>query len=253
MGVPEFTVDVFQNEYLPAGGREVNAVVTVTSACSTADRPAAAAGAAEIIIVDCSGSMAKPTVKMIQAREAAAAAIDVIRDGVAFAVVSGTSGARPVYPEAGSLAVADERTREAAKGSLARLQPGNGTAIGNWLRYARELFETREDTLRHAILLTDGQNHQHPGRLAAEITLADRMTRCGHPGCRCHADPPRLHGPYHQWTRKKNRRTATRILTDDQLADYAPWFDNHRRLRELITELEELSLAIAEADPRWNR
>ena len=21
-------------------------------------------------------------------------------------------------------------------------------------------------------------------------TLADRMTRCGHPGCRCHADPP---------------------------------------------------------------
>ncbi len=111
----------------------------------------------------------------------------------------------------------------------------------------------REDTLRHAILLTDGQNHQLPGRLAAEITLADRMTRCGHPGCRCHADPPRLHGPYHQWTRKKNRRTATRILTDDQLADYAPWFDNHRRLRELITELEELSLAIAEADPRWNR
>jgi Mg-chelatase subunit ChlD len=168
MGVPEFTVDVFQNEYLPAGGREVNAVVTVTSACSTADGPAAAAGAAEIIIVDCSGSMAKPMARMIQAREAAAA-IDVIRDGVAFAVVAGTSGARPVYPEAGSLAVADEHTREAAKGSLARLQPGSGTAIGKWLRYARELFETREDTLRHAILLTDGQNRQLPGRLAAEI------------------------------------------------------------------------------------
>ena len=103
-------------------------------------------------------------------------------------------------------------------------------------------------------------------RIAAEITarladvtfalpgtLADRMTRCGHPGCRCHADPPRLHGPYHQWTRKKNGKTATRILTDDQLADYQPWFDNHRRLRELIAELETLALAIAEADPRWNR
>jgi hypothetical protein len=84
-------------------------------------------------------------------------------------------------------------------------------------------------------------------------TIADRMTRCGHPGCRCHADPPRRHGPYHQWTRKKNGKTSTRILTDDQLADYQPWFDNHRRLRELITELEELSLAIADADPRWNR
>ena len=84
-------------------------------------------------------------------------------------------------------------------------------------------------------------------------TLADRMTRCGRANCRCHADPPRLHGPYHQWTRKKNGRTATRILSDDQLADYGPWFDNHRRLRELVAELEELSLAIAEADPRWNR
>jgi hypothetical protein len=84
-------------------------------------------------------------------------------------------------------------------------------------------------------------------------TLADRMTRCGRANCRCHADPPRLHGPYHQWTRKKNGKTATRILTDDQLADYRPWFDTHRRLRELIAELEALSLAIAEADPRWNR
>ena len=84
-------------------------------------------------------------------------------------------------------------------------------------------------------------------------TLADRMTRCGHPNCRCHADPHQLHGPYHQWTRKKNGRTATRILSDDQLADYGPWFDNHKRPRELIAELEEISLAIAENDPRWNR
>jgi hypothetical protein len=99
-------------------------------------------------------------------------------------------------------------------------------------------------------------------RIAAELaslgfalpgTLADRMARCGHPGCRCHADPPQPHGPYHQWTRKKNGKTVTRILTDDQLADYAPWFDNHRRLRELAAELEALSLAIAEADPCWNR
>jgi hypothetical protein len=84
-------------------------------------------------------------------------------------------------------------------------------------------------------------------------TLADRMTRCGHPGCRCRADPPRLHGPYRQWTRKKNGKTATKILTDDQAADYAPWFDNHRRIRDLLAELEALSLEIAEADPRWNR
>ena len=79
------------------------------------------------------------------------------------------------------------------------------------------------------------------------------MTRCGHPGCRCHADPPRLHGPYHQWTRKIAGKTVTRILTDDQLADYQPWFDNQRRLRALVAELETLSQEIADNDPRWNR
>ena len=99
-------------------------------------------------------------------------------------------------------------------------------------------------------------------RIAAELaalgfalpgTLADRMTRCGRANCRCHADPPVLHGPYWQWTRKTGGKTVTRLVADDQLADYQPWFDNHRRFRELIAELEELSLAIAEADPRWNR
>ena len=84
-------------------------------------------------------------------------------------------------------------------------------------------------------------------------TLTDRMTRCGYPGCSCHADPPRLHGPYPQWTRKKDGKTLTRILTDDQLADYQPWFDNQRRLRALITELETLSQEIADNDPRQNR
>ncbi len=102
-------------------------------------------------------------------------------------------------------------------------------------------------------------------RLAAQIaetaqagfilpgTLTERMTRCGYSRCRCHADPTRLHWPYHQWTRKMNGKTVTRILTDDQLADYQPWFDNQRRLRELIAELEILGQEIPDNDPRWNR
>ncbi|SRR6266567_4139636 len=84
-------------------------------------------------------------------------------------------------------------------------------------------------------------------------TLTERLTRCGKPRCHCHADPPVLHGPYHQWTRKAGGKTVTRLLTDEQLADYQDWFDNQRRLRSLMTELEALSLAITEADPRWQR
>jgi hypothetical protein len=72
-------------------------------------------------------------------------------------------------------------------------------------------------------------------------TLTQRRTRCGRPGCHCHADPPQLHGPYWWWTRKVNAKTTTRLLTDEQAADYQPWFANARRARELLAELEAQS------------
>jgi hypothetical protein len=77
-------------------------------------------------------------------------------------------------------------------------------------------------------------------------TLLQRHTRCGRAGCRCHADPPTLHGPYWQWTRKTGGRTVTRLVPDDHVDDYRHWLDNHRRLRQLITELEEVTLALAD-------
>jgi hypothetical protein len=84
-------------------------------------------------------------------------------------------------------------------------------------------------------------------------TVTERRTRCGRANCACQGDPPRLHGPYHQWTRKVEAKTVTRIFSEEQLADYGPWFDNERRLRSLVGELETLGLAIVEADPRWRR
>lgn len=37
--------------------------------------------------------------------------------------------------------------------------------------------------------------------------------RCGTPNCRCHDDPPQLHGPYWQYTAKVDGKTVTRRLT----------------------------------------
>jgi hypothetical protein len=85
--------------------------------------------------------------------------------------------------------------------------------------------------------------------LALPGTLIERHVRCGKPRCRCHADPPALHGPYWQWTRKAAGKTVTRLVGDDQLDDYRQWLDNHRRLRTLIAELEALTLAIADTRP----
>ena len=174
MSLPGFTVDVDHNPYLPAGGRDVSAIVTVTASASpdgaTAAVPSDSGGSAEVIMIDCSGSMDSPRTKMIEARAATCAAIDVLRDGAWFAVIQGTSLARHVYPPDGTMARADPRTREEAKRAVAGLRANGGTAIGVWLRLARQVFATSPATLRHAILLTDGKNqHETPEQLDEAI------------------------------------------------------------------------------------
>lgn len=82
-------------------------------------------------------------------------------------------------------------------------------------------------------------------------SVVTRHTRCGKTNCRCKADPPELHGPYIQWTRKVAGKTATRLLSPEQFQRYQPWFDNARRLRELSAELEALSVRTAEQAEGW--
>ena len=91
-------------------------------------------------------------------------------------------------------------------------------------------------------------------RIAAEIaatagfalpgTLTVRSYPCGKHDCRCHADPARLHGPYAQWTRKIAGKTVTRSLSPAELAEYQPLFDNARKLRALLAELQDLTMQI---------
>jgi hypothetical protein len=80
-------------------------------------------------------------------------------------------------------------------------------------------------------------------------TLNVVMNRCGKPRCACHADPPKLHGPYITWTRKVAGKTITRRLTPEQAERYR-WFEAGR-LRQLITELEELSLHASQHAEGW--
>ncbi|OEJ51637.1 hypothetical protein BGM19_14585 [Streptomyces agglomeratus] len=195
--VPQFSVDVYQNEYLPEGGRDVNAIVTVTSTgggtsgaaalltgagASPAHIPAGqqpgVPNAAVVIMVDCSGSMEYPPTKMRNAREATAAAVDTLRDGVDFAVVGGTHQAKDVYPGNGRLATANAVTRAQAKEALSKLNAGGGTAISTWLRLADQLLAESDAPIRHGILLTDGRNeHESPRHLLNALeACAGRFT-----------------------------------------------------------------------------
>lgn len=157
------------NEYLPAEGGIVDVVVAVRadSGGGPAPRPDRLA---EVLLLDCSGSMGAPQAKMRAARAATLAAIDALPDGVAFAVVEGTSTARMIYPESRVLVRADESTRAAARRAVRRVSPHGGTAIGTWLLLARDLLAARPDAIGHAILLTDGRNEsQHEADLRAAV------------------------------------------------------------------------------------
>jgi VWA domain-containing protein len=202
-----FTLEAYQNEYLPLGGTEVNAIVTVAS--DGAGGPSGQPDAAVIVIVDTSGSMGSPNRKIKAAREATSVAIDCIRDGAAFAVIAGSDHANAVYPAGGELAVASEQTRAAARRAVDSLKPAGGTAIGTWLRLASDLVSTAPGRNCHAILLTDGENqHETPEELDATLAEVEGEFQCD---CR---------GVGTDWQVSELRRIASRLLgTVDIIAE----------------------------------
>ncbi|MGO9973554.1 MAG: vWA domain-containing protein [Solirubrobacteraceae bacterium] len=207
--MPTFTLECFQNEFLPAGAGEVNAVLTVTAAAADGDgAPASTGRAAEVIIIDTSGSMGGA--KLRQAKQATAAAIDCIRDGAQFAVIAGDHEAHVVYPHPPRLIEASPDTRFEAERAVRALEAAGGTAIGTWLRCASALF-AGETGIKHAILLTDGKDeHEEPADLDRAIAGAAGLFQCD---CR---------GVGVDWVVAELRKVATGLLGSvDIVADPA--------------------------------
>ena len=156
-----FTSAVYQNEFLPDGGTDVNAIVTVACSGAGAAGQTGSGDAGEIIIVDTSGSMGN--VNMAAAKQAAMVALDHILDGTYFAVVAGNHKAYLAYPMVQSgagMVRMDARTRADARRAISYFRADGGTAMGNWLNLAKALFDSIGHLAqKHAILLTDGENH----------------------------------------------------------------------------------------------
>ena len=77
-------------------------------------------------------------------------------------------------------------------------------------------------------------------------SLTRRYTRCATPGCKCRADPPQPHGPYHQWSAKVNGKTVTRRLNETEAELYDEWIANDRRLRDLIQQMRQIAAKATE-------
>jgi hypothetical protein len=141
----------------------------------------------------------------------------------------------------------------------AALRPGARTARASpaAVQHSHCVYTVRNDRgyrLIHPETVHVAASHQAEARrIAAELaaiaasgmvlpgSITCRRIRCGHHNCAFHAEPPRLHGPYWQSTRKAlSAATVGRWLSPEQHQDWQSWIDNDRRLRELLSRLEAL-------------
>ncbi|MGW3354743.1 VWA domain-containing protein [Streptomyces bungoensis] len=182
------TLDVGQEKELPVAAagagktrdREMHAILEIGVRAGGA--PALAAGPArgsgpalaEVLIVDTSRSMLHPAAKLHAAKDATVAALRLLPEGTAFAVLSGRFDATVVHPGPGRevMAVAGPAEREAAERAVRILDADGGTALGHWLDLARRLLDRQSAPIKHVLLLTDGRNeHDHRAAMTLDTAL----------------------------------------------------------------------------------
>jgi hypothetical protein len=83
--------------------------------------------------------------------------------------------------------------------------------------------------------------------------LSEQLNVCSRPGCRCKANPPQKHGPYHQlsWTRK--RKSRTRFIKESELRTVRSQINNYQRLQELVSEWVDASIELCDIKRQMER
>src|SRR6266545_1098726 len=74
------------------------------------------------------------------------------------------------------------------------------------------------------------EGDQRPG------TLSEQYNVCRTPGCRCKAEPPQRHGPYHQLSYTRHGRSRTETVRSEDLAAVRAQIANYQKLHELIDQ-----------------
>jgi len=77
-------------------------------------------------------------------------------------------------------------------------------------------------------------------------TVLRRFVKCARASCHCRADPPQLHGPYYEWTRKVKGKTVSVRVTEEQARLLRQWIADARRLDEIIAEMQSVSDRLTE-------
>jgi len=78
--------------------------------------------------------------------------------------------------------------------------------------------------------------------------LSEQYNVCGSPGCRCKAQPPQKHGPYHQLSWTRNSKSSTRFVRQSQLSSVRSQVRNYERLQALVNELIDVSIELSDLE-----
>lgn len=65
-------------------------------------------------------------------------------------------------------------------------------------------------------------------------TLHTRTKVCGRANCRCAQQKSARHGPYYEWSRRRDGRLAHSVVTHEQAEWLAKALENHREIQRLL-------------------
>lgn len=109
------------------------------------------------------------------------------------------------------------------------------------IKPSARLLRQRTASLRRQISAMD---------YACSGTLHSRTKVCGQAGCRCANDPTARHGPYQEWSRRKDGRLVHSVLGPGQAVLIERAIANRREIERLLAIWEEEStLEILQANP----
>jgi hypothetical protein len=76
--------------------------------------------------------------------------------------------------------------------------------------------------------------------------------RCGHASCRCHHGGP-LHSGQHLTCKGAGNKTRTVYVPKDLLPEVQAWIAEHKRLKQVLQEIHQLSLALVRGHAKHRR
>ncbi len=192
----QFNAEVFQNQYLPQGTREVHAIMTVTASgdgVETVVQPSS--GRMFGIICDVSGSMQND--KIQAAKTAIAKLVQMLPQDAYFFIVVGNHQGYLLFPAAQALPINKQKAIE----QLRSLNASGGTVISSWLTQAKQQFAKMPHAIKQALLLTDGQNDpSDENHLEVVLESCEGLFQCD---CR---------GVGTDWRVSQLQQIATRLL-----------------------------------------